>query len=140
MADRKRQHSTDKDLAATAPHGASDSSKATAAAAPQAAPVASAEAATSDLPAAGSTTKAEKSAKPKDGEGAHNEVTNPNARAGTQADEDRFEMLTNSAGLTKGQVVTRTQVVESHAGVTVESWLKRGIIKRTNEPATPVQQ
>jgi hypothetical protein len=135
MANRSRKPATTE----TAPKadGSTDTSQTQAAAASETA--ATAEESTRDLPAAGSTTRAEKSPKSKDGEAAHNEVNNPNAGATAAANEDRFQMQTNSAGLAKDHVVTRSQVVGSHAGVTVEDWLKRGIIKRTNDPVTPVQ-
>jgi hypothetical protein len=51
-------------------------------------------------------------------------------------DEEKFEILTNVLDFTPQQVVTGAQIRESHAGVKVEDWEKRGIV-RSLEPAAP---
>jgi hypothetical protein len=53
--------------------------------------------------------------------------------------EDRFEMLDNSAGFEKGQVVTENQVKAAHAGVALADWLERKIVKATDLPVTPAK-
>ena len=54
-----------------------------------------------------------------------------------QVQDDRFELLDNSAGLSKGQVVTASQIKAAHGGVTIEDWTRRGIVRRTDKPVTP---